>query len=109
MDWVGPTAVLFAFLAWFALHIICGLWADEAARAKGLGRNGWTLMGFLFGPFTLLALCAMPDLKTQRILRLMAESQGVDLSSPEPPKQKKPFFAQRGKDATEQSSGWTWF
>ena len=93
------TVFLFVFLAWLALHVLCGIWAEEAAKAKGLGEAGWIVMGFLFGPFTLLALCAMPDIKSQRILRLMAESQGVDLSKSEPPRPKRRPLTQEEQDA----------
>ena len=41
----------------------------------------------LIGPFALLAVAAMPDLKTRRILRLIAENQGVDLSEAKPASQ----------------------
>lgn len=34
----------------------------------------------MFGPLALLASLGLPDLKTRKYLRLIAEKQGVDLS-----------------------------
>ena len=87
------------FLAWLVRQVFCCLWAGEAARHKGHDELSWTLMALFLGPFALLALCAMPDLKSQRILRLMAESQGVDLGKKDPPKPEKKPLTQEDKDA----------
>ena len=38
----------------------------------------------VIGPLALLAFAAMPDLKTRRILRLIAENQGLDNSEAKP-------------------------
>tara|TARA_Y100001933_G_scaffold253107_1_gene292953 strand:+ start:542 stop:772 length:231 start_codon:yes stop_codon:yes gene_type:complete len=70
------------FLAWLVLQLLCCYWAGEAAKLKGYKDLGWLILGFLFGPFALLALCAMPDLKSQRFLKLMAEAQGIDVDAP---------------------------
>ena len=66
----------------------CCAWAGAAADGKGHDSVGWCLAGLFLGPFALLAVCALPDLKQRRILRLMAEHQGVDFSTQEKPKQK---------------------
>ena len=75
------------FLAWLLLQVLCCFWAGEAAKQKGLHDIGWMLLGLLFGPFALLALCAMPDLKSQRFLKLMAKAQGIDVGDPQPSEQ----------------------
>ena len=87
------------FLFWIVLQVFCCLWASEAAGHKGHSELGWAITALFFGPFALLALCAMPDLKSQRILRLMAESQGVDLGKKDPPKPEKKPLTQEDKDA----------
>ena len=71
----------FGFLAWLVLQLLCMCWAGEAAKQKGFKTFGWVLGGLIFGPFALLALCAMPDLKSQRFLKLMAEAQGIDVGA----------------------------
>ena len=52
-----------------------------------MGGVRWFVLAMLIGPFALLAVAAMPDLKTRRILRLIAENQGVDLSEGKPASQ----------------------
>ena len=49
-----------------------------------MGGVRWFVLAMLIGPFAMLAVAAMPDLKTRRILRLIAENQGVDLSAAKP-------------------------
>ena len=76
------------YLLLFVLHVLCCIWAGEAAKLKGLQDDGWwTFSGLFFGPFALLALCAMPDLKSQRFLKLMAQAQGIDVGDPQPSEQ----------------------
>ena len=70
-----------SFLAWLVLQLLCMCWAGEAAKQKGFKPFGWVLGGLIFGPFALLALCAMPDLKSQKFLKLMAEAQGIDVGA----------------------------
>ena len=48
-----------------------------AAEGKGHDSVSWGFYGLIFGPFAMLAACALPDLKTRKILRSIAESQGV--------------------------------
>jgi hypothetical protein len=63
------------------IAVASACFASSIANAKGCDSSAWTLAGFLCGPLALLAIAGMPDRKTQRIIRLMADSQGVDLQS----------------------------
>tara|TARA_B100000900_G_C20088893_1_gene517169 strand:+ start:198 stop:428 length:231 start_codon:yes stop_codon:yes gene_type:complete len=60
--------------------VIVGFVCTVAGGNKGVGGIRWFILALLIGPFALVAVAAMPDLKTRRILRLIAENQGVDLS-----------------------------
>ena len=59
----------------------------------------------VFGPLGLATVIGMPDLKTRRILRLMAEQQGVakEVLSPPAPRDpnKKRSFMDRLDDAMD--------
>ena len=70
----------FFFLWWLAASVIVGFVCTVAGGNKGVGGIRWFILALLIGPFALVAVAAMPDLKTRRILRLIAENQGVDLS-----------------------------
>ena len=70
----------FLFLWWLAASVIFGFVCTVAGGNKGVGGVRWFILALLIGPFALVAVAAMPDLKTRRILRLIAENQGVDLS-----------------------------
>ena len=78
------------FLFWLVLAGCCFCWAGAAAGDKGHGTVAWAIAGLCFGPIALLAVIALPDLKQRRILRLMAEHQGVDFSPVEQPQKQKP-------------------
>ena len=71
--------LLFLLFVWFP----CGVYAGHVAEAKGLN-TGWFWGGFLLGPMALLAAVGMPNQKQMRILRLIAEKQGVDLNIADP-------------------------
>ena len=70
---------LFFFLV-FASAIVFASYAYSVAEAKGHDGSAWGLGGFFLGPVALLASLGLPDLKTRKYLRLIAEKQGVDLS-----------------------------
>jgi hypothetical protein len=72
------TGLLF-FLV-FTSAIIFAFYAYSVAEAKGHDGSAWGVGGFLLGPVALLASLGLPDLKTRKYLRLIAEKQGVDLS-----------------------------
>ena len=66
---------------------VIGFVCTVAGGNKDVGGVRWFVLAMLIGPFALLAVAAMPDLKTRRILRLIAENQGVDLSEAKPASQ----------------------
>ena len=72
------------FLLWLVLSVVIGFVCTVAGGNKGVGGVRWFVLAILIGPFALLAVAAMPDLKTRRILRLIAENQGIDLSEAKP-------------------------
>ena len=72
------------FLLWLVASVVIGFVCTVAGGNKGVGGVRWFVLALLIGPFALLAVAAMPDLKTRRILRLIAENQGVDLSGSKP-------------------------
>ena len=65
------------FLWWLAASVVVGFVCTVAGGNKGVGGIRWFVLPLLIGPFALIAVAAMPDLKTRRILRLIAEKQGV--------------------------------
>ena len=75
------------FLLWLVLSVVIGFVCTVTGGNKGVGGVRWFVLALLIGPFALLAVAAMPDLKTRRILRLIAENQGVDLSEAKPASQ----------------------
>ena len=72
---------MFLFLFWLLLAAFFALSASAAAQGKGHEPVGWAFWGLIFGPFAMLAVIGLPDLKTRKILRSIAEAQGVDLQS----------------------------
>jgi len=65
----------FLVFFWLGLAASCALFTACAAQGKGYNESNWGVIGFLFGPLGLLAIAACPDLRTRRLLRLIAESQ----------------------------------
>ena len=76
----------FFFLWWLAASVIVGFVCTVAGGNKGVGGIRWFILALLIGPFALIAVAAMPDLKTRRILRLIAENQGFNLTDEGEPK-----------------------
>jgi len=70
-----------AYVAIITAAIACACFSDALAGAKGCERGAWAIAGFLFGPLALLAIAGMPDRRTQKMIRLIAESQGIDSQS----------------------------
>lgn len=66
------------------LWIICGLVAMSVADAKDCNCFNWLFGGLLFGPIAVIGAAGLPDKKLRRIMRLMAEAQGVDVDGREP-------------------------
>ena len=67
---------LFVFL-WAVLAASCALFTATAAEGKGYKESSWGVVGLLFGPLGLLAIAACPDLRTRRLLRVIAENQSA--------------------------------
>ena len=67
---------VFLLLWWLAASVVVGFVCTVAGGNKGVGGVRWFVLALLIGPFALVAVAAMPDLKTRRILRLIAEQKG---------------------------------
>ena len=73
-------------IALLFLWIPCAIFCGTIAEDKGHGGIAWFWGGLLFGPIALLAVAALGDRKLRRYIRLMAESQGVNLTDDDEPK-----------------------
>ena len=65
---------------WLVAAVLIGFVCTVVGENKGIGGIRWFVLSLFIGPLALIAVAAMPDLRTRRILRLIAENQGVDLS-----------------------------
>ena len=65
---------------WLAVAALIGFVRTVIGENKGIGGIRWFFLSLFIGPLALIAVAAMPDLRTRRILRLIAENQGIDLS-----------------------------
>ena len=61
------------------LGIISACLTRSVAESKGLNTEAWTIAGFILGPLALLAAAGCGDKRLQRMIRLIAEKQGVDI------------------------------
>jgi hypothetical protein len=63
--------------------VLSAFLTDAVAKSKGHNWESWAAVGFWFGPFGLLAAVGLGDVKTQRLLQLLADPEGkhVDLVS----------------------------
>jgi hypothetical protein len=68
---------------WLGLALLIAFVCTVVGENKGIGGIRWFVLAILIGPFALVAVAAMPDLRTRRIVRLIAENQGIDLSEQE--------------------------
>ena len=80
---------MFVFLFWLILAAFFALTTAVAAEGKGHDSVSWGFYGLIFGPFAMLAVCGLPDLKTRKILRSIAEAQGVNFQSENENSEKK--------------------
>lgn len=48
----------------FLIWVLCAVFSAVIASAKDRSGFGWFVLGFLFGPFALIAVGFMPSLKT---------------------------------------------
>jgi hypothetical protein len=69
------------FLIILLLGICCAFYSANIVSAKGYDVGLWALGGFLLGPLALLAAVGLPDLKTQKYLRLLLEQKGIDIDA----------------------------
>ena len=67
--------MVFLVFFWLITAAACALFTAVAARGKGYNESNWSVVGFVFGPLGLLAIAACPDLRSRRLLRMIAESQ----------------------------------
>ena len=65
---------------WLVVAVLIGFVCTVVGENKGIGGIRWFVLSLFIGPLALIAVAAMPDLRTRRILRLIAENQGVELS-----------------------------
>lgn len=61
--------------------ISCG-YTGVVASSKGHDTTSWAVGGFLFGPVALLAAAGLPDLKTRKYLRILADPEGKEEENP---------------------------
>ena len=71
-------AVVVLLLVLFA----CGFYAGATSGDKGHHSWNWFLGGLFFGPIAVIAAAGLSDHTQRRYLRLLAESQGVELREP---------------------------
>ena len=67
------------FLVYLITAASCALLTSSAAREKGYNDSNWGIAGFLLGPLALIGMAARPDLRSRKLLRLIAESQGASV------------------------------
>lgn len=72
-----------AFVVLLLFWLGCGFYAGTTSSDKGHSGGAWLVGGLLFGPIALIAAAGLGDLKQRRYLRLLAESQGVDVTAPQ--------------------------
>lgn len=66
--------------------LACSFFTFAVAESKGHDGTPWIVGGLFFGPLALLAAVGLPDLKSRKYLRLLAEHQGaVEPEPPQPP------------------------
>ena len=83
----SPVKMEFEFLGPFLVPLLvgalaCAFFTSQVAGVKGHDDFPWMFGGFFFGPLALLAAVGLPDLKSRKYLRLLAEHQGA--IEPEP-------------------------
>jgi hypothetical protein len=71
------------------LCTVCGGLSALVAGTKGWNESVWFLIGFLFGPFGLIAAAGMPDRRVRTFLRHLASEKGWAENSESSPAQPK--------------------
>jgi hypothetical protein len=62
--------------------LACAFITFSVAESKGHDGTAWSVGGLFLGPLALMAEVGLPDLKSRKYLRLLAEHQGA--IAPEP-------------------------
>lgn len=47
-------------MIWFVIWLLCAFFSSYIAGQKNRDKAGWFAMGFIFGPFALIAIAAVP-------------------------------------------------
>ncbi len=76
---------------------LCACYTSAVASSKGHDAFPWAMGGLILGPLALIASLGLPDLKTRKYLRLLAEHHGVEVESRSPvqPAESEDLDAQR--------------
>ena len=64
--------------------LACAGYTGNVASSKGHDAGPWTVGGLLLGPLALLAALGLPDLKSQKYLRLLVEQHGGEVEQQPP-------------------------
>ena len=89
--WIQIPWFVMAFIALLLFWFACGGYAAVVAGDKGHdGGIEWLVGGVVFGPAALLAAAGLGDRTQRRYLRLLVESQGVDLTPDKSSSDKSP-------------------
>lgn len=67
----------------FAFGIDCGFVASEVGISKKWNEFPWLLIGFLLSPLGVIGAAGLPDRQIRKTLRLLAEKQGIEVTSNE--------------------------
>ena len=88
--------------------LACAFLTSAVAETKGHGPLAWMAAGLFFGPLALLAAVGLPDLKSRKYLRLLAEHQGAvdkrEPLSPSEPREQPSLLPPPGEEEQAQHS-----
>ena len=73
----------FVVIGVIAFGIACGFVASEVAISKKWNGFPWLLISFFLGPLGVIGAAGLPDRQVRKTLRLLAEKQGIDVTSPD--------------------------
>ena len=63
----------YLLIAFFFIWIPIGFFTTTVANSKDYNGFAWFIGGVLFGPIALISIAGMPDKKSKKYLRLIAE------------------------------------
>ncbi len=67
--------------AFFVVWIPTAFFTASVAASKECNMISWFIGGFLFGPLALIAIAGMPDRRTRKYLRRIAEKLDPDMTN----------------------------